>query len=92
MIVFKIAKNNHNPWANKKRTGDFYSYVYLTLWENKNIKYKHAGISFGIRRSNKLQWILPWNTFHNRKRAIMFGVWKLYLEFFLQILIKPLTL
>lgn len=84
MITVKLANNCHNPFKNKKRTGDFYTHIYLTLWQGSNPDktWEHAGVSFGIRRSDKLQWFLPWNTSHNCRKAIMFGIWKFYIEFF----------
>lgn len=82
MITFKLANNCHNPFENKRRTGDFYTHIYLILWNSKIVSWKHAGISFGIRRSEKLQWFLPWNTSHNCQKAIMFGIWKFYVEFY----------
>lgn len=82
MLTFKFARNCSNPFVNKKRTGDFYSHIYLTLWRSKIISWKHAGISYGIRRSNRFQYFWPWNTSNNNQKSICFGIWKLYIELF----------
>lgn len=74
--------NELNPWKNKAKTGDFWCHNYYTIWQtsNKEQSWRHVFISFGIRRSDKLQFWPIWNTSHNRQRALLFGLWKFYFE------------
>lgn len=80
-LTFKASPtNNINPWANKRRLGDFWCQNYYCIWQSKKASYNHVSIGFGIRRSDKLQWFPIWNMSHNCQKALLFGFWKFYFE------------
>lgn len=81
MLVFRPSISNQiNPWKNKKRVGDFYCHNYYTVWQSRKVAWEHVFFSFGIRRSDKIQYWPIWNMSNNCERAYLFGFWKFYFE------------
>lgn len=74
MNIFKEARKNEKA-GNGYKAGRF-----KIIWQDKKVGHNYIGIEWGIRWSDFNQILPIWNTSHNNRRSLTFGIWKLYFQ------------